>query len=108
MAEMGRIEDGKHYHLDAGQARLALRLDSCLAEYRRYARDTASDDEVLSKESYMRQLRENHASHGYVLALSERVYYTSSAADRLRSVVISISKAEASDIDLGGFTRSHE
>jgi hypothetical protein len=108
MAEMGRIEDGKHYHLDMAQDRLALRLDSCLAEYRRYARDTASDDEVLSKESYMRQLRENHASHGYVLALSERVYYTPAAADRLRSVIISISKAEASDIDLGGFTRSHE
>jgi hypothetical protein len=73
MAEMGRIEDGKHYHLDLAQDRLALRLDSCLAEYRRYARDTASDDEVLSKESYIRQLRENQASHGYVLALSERL-----------------------------------
>jgi hypothetical protein len=36
------------------------------------------------------------------------VYYTTSAADRLRSVVISISKAEASGLDLGGFTRSHE
>jgi hypothetical protein len=107
MAEMGRLMDAKHYHVDTGQDRLALRLDSCLAEYRRYAKDTASDDEVLSKESYMRQLRENYESKGYVLALSERVYFTPSAADRLRSVVISISKAEASHIDLGGFTRNH-
>jgi hypothetical protein len=106
MAEMGRLIEGKHYHVDMAQDRLALRLDSCLAEYRRYARDTASDDEVLSKESYLRQLRENKESRGYVLELSERVYYTPSAKDRLRSVVISISKAETNDLDLGGFTRN--
>jgi hypothetical protein len=107
MAEMGRLIDGKHYHVDTGQDHLAFRLDSCLAEYRRYAKDTASDDEVLSKEAYLRQLRENHESKGYVLAVSERVYYTPSAVDRLRSVVISISKSEDSGIDLGGFTRNH-
>jgi hypothetical protein len=39
MAEMGRLEDGQHYHLDTTQDRLALRLDSCLAEYRRYKGD---------------------------------------------------------------------
>jgi hypothetical protein len=106
MAEMGRLIEGKHFHVDMLQNRLALRLDSCLAEYRRYARDTASEDEVLSKESYLRQLRENKESGGYVLELSERVYYTPSAKDRLRSVLISIAKAEASELDLGGFTRN--
>ena len=67
MAEMGRLVEGRHYLAKKTDGYLAVRLDSCLAEYRRYAKDTASDDEVLSKESYLRQLRENHESKGYVV-----------------------------------------
>jgi hypothetical protein len=104
MAEMGRIKGGTHYTM-TGDGRLALRLDSCLAEYRRYAKETASDDEVLNKESYERQLRENRDANGYVLGTSERAYF---GQDRLRVVMISIERAETSGIDLGGFTRGHD
>jgi hypothetical protein len=60
---------------------------------------------VLSKESYLRQLRENHESKGYILEVSGRAYF---GKDQLRAVLISRDKAEASGIDLGGFTRDHE
>jgi NrS-1 polymerase HBD domain len=105
MAEMGRLVEGRHYLAKKTDGYLALRLDSCLAEYRRYAKDTASDDEVLSKESYLRQLRENHESKGYVVEVSGRAYFGN---DQLRVVRIDRDKAEASGIDLGGFTRAHE
>ena len=105
MAEMGRLVEGRHYIARKVDDYIALRLDSCLAEYRRYARDTASDDEVLSKESYLRQLRENYESKGYVVEVSGRAYFGN---DQLRVVKIDRGKAEASGIDLGGFTREHE
>jgi VirE N-terminal domain len=105
MAEMGRLVEGRHYIARKVDDYIALRLDSCLAEYRRYAKDTASDDEVLSKESYLRQLRENHESKGYVVEVSGRAYFGN---DQLRVVKIDRGKAEASGIDLGGFTREHE
>ena len=105
MAEMGRLVEGRHYLAKKTDGYLAVRLDSCLAEYRRYAKDTASDDEVLSKESYLRQLRENHESKGYVVEVSGRAYFGN---DQLRVVRIDRDKAEASGIDLGGFTRAHE
>jgi hypothetical protein len=105
MAEMGRLIEGRHYTARRLDGYLALRLDSCLAEYRRYAKETASDDEVLSKESYLRQLRENHASQGYVLEVSGRAYFSN---DQLRVVKIDRDKAEANGIDLGGFIRDHE
>ena len=105
MAEMGRLVEGRHYLAKKTDGYLAVRLDSCLAEYRRYAKDTASDDEVLSKESYLRQLRENHESKGYVVEVSGRAYFSN---DQLRVVRIDRDKAEASGIDLGGFTRAHE
>jgi hypothetical protein len=105
MAEMGRLIEGRHYLAKKADSSLALRLDSCLAEYRRYAKDTASDDEVLSKESYLRQLRENHESKGYVIEVSGRAYFGN---DQLRVVKIDRDRAEASGIDLGGFTREHE
>jgi hypothetical protein len=105
MAEMGRLVEGRHYLAKKMDNSLALRLDSCLAEYRKYAKDTASDDEVLSKESYLRQLRENHEAKGYVVEVSGRAYFGN---DQLRVVKIDRDKAEASGIDLGGFTREHE
>jgi hypothetical protein len=105
MAEMGRLVEGRHYLAKKTDSYLALRLDSCLAEYRRYAKDTASDDEVLSKESYLRQLRENHEAKGYVVEVSGRAYFGN---DQLRVVRIDRDKAEASGIDLGGFTREHD
>jgi hypothetical protein len=105
MAEMGRLKSGQHYVVKPTDGQLAIRLDSCLAEYRRYAKDTASDDEVLSKESYLRQLRENHESKGYVVQVSGRAYF---GEDQLRAVLISLFQAEASGIDLGGFTRNHD
>ena len=105
MAEMGRLVEGRHYIARKVDDYIALRLDSCLAEYRRYAKDTASDDEVLSKESYLRQLRENHESKGYVIEISGRAYFGN---DQLRVVKIDRGKAEASGIDLDGFTREHE
>jgi hypothetical protein len=74
LAEMGRLTRDHHFTWTQDDA-LALRLDLCLAEFRKYARDTMLDGEILNKAAYQRQLRENERAKGYVKETSALAYF---------------------------------
>jgi hypothetical protein len=99
LAEIGRLRRGRHYQLTA-EGTLALRPDLCLGEFRRYARETKLDAEVLSRATYLQQLREHVQAKSYVKHTSERTYF---GRQRQRVVVIDRVLAEHSGLDLGGF-----
>jgi hypothetical protein len=99
LAEMGRLRRGQHYQLTA-EGGLALRLDLCLVEFRRYARETKLDTEVLPRAAYLQQLRENVQAKGYVKDTSQRTYF---GRQRQRAVLIDRARAEEAGLDLGGF-----
>jgi hypothetical protein len=101
LAEMGRLAKGQHYTTTADK-QLALRLDLCLAEFRRYVRETMLEGEVLTKAAYQRQLRENKETKGYVQETSGLAHF---AGDRKRAVLIDLARAEQAGLDLGGFDR---
>jgi hypothetical protein len=101
LAEMGRLNRQQHYTWTPDEA-IALRLDLCLAEFRKYARETLLDGEVLNRAAYLRQLRENQRAKGYVKGTSELAYF---GQERKRAVLIDPAQAEHTGLDLGGFVR---
>jgi hypothetical protein len=101
LAEMGRLNREQHYAWTPDDA-LALRLDLCLAEFRKYVRETVLDGEVLNRVAYLRQLRENERAQGYVKGTSELAYF---GKDRKRAVLIDRRHAEQTGLDLGGFAQ---
>ena len=102
MAEMGRLQSGIHYLIPQDQQQVTIRLDSCLAEYRRFHRETQLDGELLDKGAYQKQIRENQERNGYVLATSQAVRF-SDLASRKRAVIIDPERAEDVGLDLSGF-----
>jgi len=62
MAETYRLKPGVHYVLnnnnDSGQTEIYLRLSACLAEFRKFVRETNWQGEVMVDAAYKRQLRE--------------------------------------------------
>jgi hypothetical protein len=101
LAEMGRLNREQHYAWTPDDA-LALRLNLCLAEFRKYVRETMLDGEVLNRAAYLRQLRENEQAKGYVKGTSELAYF---GAERKRAVLVNLTRASDSGLDLGGFKR---
>lgn len=99
MAETGRLSYGVHYTIKADED-LAIRLDSCLAEFRRFARETQLDTEVLNTQAYKQQIRENQDRGGYVRETSQVVRMGS---NNLRCVLIDVVKAREAGLDLSGF-----
>jgi hypothetical protein len=100
LAEAGRLRRGQHYQWTA-EGQLALRLDPCLAEFRRDVRATKLDTEVLTQVAYLRQLREIAEAKGYVGEVSGRAYFDER---RQRAVIIDAARAAQAGLDLGGFT----
>ena len=68
MAETERLKRDVHYTFRDQD--IAIRLDSCLAEFRRFHRETQLDGEILDQGAYQKQIRENQERNGYVLATS--------------------------------------
>jgi hypothetical protein len=99
MAELGRLTCDVHF-ATTSEGWLALRLDPCLAEFRRYVRDTALTCEVLDKPAYLEQLRQHQATKGYVKGVSELVYFGN---QRKRAVLIDLEQAAMTGLELGGF-----
>jgi hypothetical protein len=99
LSELGRLQRDVHYTLTS-DGHLALRLEACLAEFRRHVRQTGLDAEVLTHAAYLQQLRENTEAQGYVRATSERAYF---GKRRQRAVIIDSERAEQAGLDLGGF-----
>jgi len=67
LAQTGRIKHGVHYTTDDINTRLYIHLPDCLAEFRKFVRETSARVEVLDERAYRRQAREVCARKGYVL-----------------------------------------
>ena len=102
MAEVGRLQAGTHYQL-LELAQVAIRIKSCLAEFRRFHRETQLQGELLDMAAYHKQLRENQERQGYVLETSKAVTFTSGHNQRKRAVIIDLEQALALGLDLSGF-----
>lgn len=101
MAETGRLTKGVHYTIRPSDGCIALRLDACFAEFRRYARETNLHSEVLDKKAYDRQLKENKDNNSYVRGINIAVHF--SASERKKAVLIDPGRAEDYGLDLSGF-----
>ena len=67
LAQTGRIKHGVHYTTDDINTRLYIHLPDCLAEFRKFVRETSARVEVLDERAYRRQAREVCERKGYVL-----------------------------------------
>ena len=67
LAQTGRVKHGVHYTTDDINTRLYIHLPDCLAEFRKFVRETNARVEVLDERAYRRQAREVCERKGYVL-----------------------------------------
>lgn len=67
LAQTGRIKHGVHYTTDDINTKLYIHLPDCLAEFRKFVRETNARVEVLDERAYRRQAREVCERKGYVL-----------------------------------------
>jgi hypothetical protein len=67
LAQTGRIKHGVHYTTDDINTRLYIHLPDCIAEFRKFVRETNARVEVLDERAYRRQAREVCERKGYVL-----------------------------------------
>jgi hypothetical protein len=67
LAQTQRIKHGVHYTTDDANTRLYINLPDCLAEFRKFVRETSARIEVLDQRAYNRQAREIYQRKGYVL-----------------------------------------
>ena len=101
MAETGKLQDGVHYKFD--QHQVAIRLRPCLAEFRRYHRETQLEGELLDEKAYRKQIRENMESTDS----SDSVRFSHQEESHVkRAVQINLEQAEAAGLDLSGFIGS--
>jgi len=67
LAQTARIKHGIHYTTDDINTKLYIHLPDCLAEFRKFVRETNARVEVLDDRAYRRQAREVCERKGYVL-----------------------------------------
>ncbi|MBA7578435.1 hypothetical protein ES708_20297 [subsurface metagenome] len=67
LAQTGRIKHGVHYATDDINTKLYIHLPDCLAEFRKFVRETNARVEVLDERAYRRQAREVYQRKDYVL-----------------------------------------
>tara|TARA_B100000959_G_C14685851_1_gene502610 strand:- start:298 stop:642 length:345 start_codon:yes stop_codon:yes gene_type:complete len=105
MAEIGKLQAGIHYKFQQGE--VAMRLLPCLAEFRRFHKETQLQSELLDNAAYRKQIRENLEREGYITASSELVRFTDDGGSQAkRAVIINIEQAEEAGLDLSGFISS--
>jgi hypothetical protein len=111
MAETERLTHGVHYVVnqsDSGQDQIYLRLSACLAEFRRFVRETNFNGEVLSDAAYQRQLRELNKEGRLVCDTSKPTKGWKSGKAQRAVVLSPLLKgvrglSDSEDIDLSGF-----
>lgn len=90
MAQTNRIRAGMHYMVGEYNTCLYIHLEDCLAEFRKFLRETNKEMEVLDKKAYRKQAREmlekgngeeGEDKKGYVLSLEEQKWFPSSDED---------------------------
>ncbi len=105
MAETGKLREGMHYKFD--QHQVFIRLPACLAEFRRYHRETQLEGELLDANAYRKQIRENMERKSYISNSSEPVRFSyQDESHTKRAVQINLEQAEAAGLDLSGFIGS--
>jgi len=67
LAQTARIKHGIHYTTDGINMRLYIVLPDCIAEFRKFVRETNARVEVLDARAYRRQAREVCERKGYIL-----------------------------------------
>jgi len=67
LAQTGRIKHGIHYTTDDINTRLYIHLGDCVAEFRKFVRETDAQVEILDERAYHKQAREVNDRKGYVL-----------------------------------------
>jgi len=84
-----------------------LCVDACLAEFRRYHRETQLEGELLDANAYRKQIRENMERNSYISNSSEPVRFSyQDESHTKRAVPINLEQAEAAGLDLSGFIGS--
>ena len=105
MAETGRLKHGRDYVIRETHNDVAIRFDSCFAEFRKYVRETQLDGEILNAQAYRKQIKENYDRKGYITETSTNVKFGKS---QKRAVVIHPERALAMRMDLTGFLGNDE
>ena len=104
MAEVGKLQAGIHYQMRETEGDLALRLNSCLSEYRRYHRETQLEGELLNAKAYRQQIQENYQRGGYVASTSAPVMMGETVSRKQkRCLIVNLEKGRELGLDLGGF-----
>ncbi len=111
MAETGRIRHGVHYVVnnnnDSGQREIYLRLSACLAEFRKFVRETNWQGEVMVDSAYRRQLREMMAEGKLIVDINRATRGWD--CDKPQKAVVIVpthpcpSKGGDDSLDLSGF-----
>lgn len=86
LAQTGRIRHGIHYTTDDINTRLYIHLPDCLAEFRKFARETSARVEVMDERAYRRQAREVCQRKGYVLNTNLAKWFEFSRDEGGRSI----------------------
>ncbi len=75
LAQTGRIKHGVHYTTDDINTRLYIHLPDCVAEFRKFVRETNARVEVLDERAYRRQAREVCQRKSYVLETNTNKWF---------------------------------
>ena len=100
LAERKKLEAKQDYVYQSQTDTIALRFDSCLSVFQEYAKRNQLPDEILTADSYKRQLQESISKGGYVQEKNKSVRFGESTK---RAVILSINKLEEIGIDPKGF-----
>lgn len=76
LAQTNRIRPCIHYMTDVVGTRLYIHLEDCLAEFRKFVRETVAGVEVLDKKAYRQQAKEM-LGRGYVLEMDKDKWFPS-------------------------------
>jgi DNA primase catalytic core len=105
MAETYRLKHGVHYVVnekESGEKEIYLRLSACLAEFRKFVRETNWQGEVMVDSAYRRQLREMMAE-GKLVVDTCRSTRGWEKDKTLKAVVIVADTSATDSLDLSGF-----
>lgn len=95
MANNGKIKYGDHYYIQ--DDKLYIHLGSCYGEFKKYARESNLEGEIVNETEYKRLFRENKENNGYVTNTSESTNWGIYGGKR--AYILDINKIE----DMSGF-----
>ncbi|GAI81371.1 unnamed protein product, partial [marine sediment metagenome] len=104
LAQTGRIKHGVHYATGEYGTKLYIHLEDCLAEYRKFNRETNARIEVLDKKAYLKQANEEQRQGGYVIdTLAQKWFPAHEAGEGKNRRCIEIDIAKLPFEDTSGF-----